>query len=259
MPTDRDSGPIAARYLLDPIVLSIVFIVAVSAVFLAAPWIDIVVTDFFYEPGIGFPAGRNPHARMLRDLNTVFIIAVLTALLANILIKLARPERPSPINPSASFFIFMTLIAGPVIVVNGIFKTFSGRPRPSNVDLFGGDFPFVPVWQFAEHCPRNCSFVSGEGSSAFWALAVWLVLPPRIRRMVAVPVFVYVAAISLNRVAFGGHFISDVLLSWAFMALIIAVAWRWIIQSPPEWLSNAKAEERGTRAGLALRRLVRGG
>jgi membrane-associated PAP2 superfamily phosphatase len=196
---------------------------------------------------------------MLRDLNPVFIVAVLTALIATILIKLARPERPSPISPSASFFIFTTLIAGPVIVVNGIFKTFSGRPRPVHVDQFGGDFPFVPVWQFSEHCPRTCSFVSGEGSSAFWALAVWLVLPPRIRRMVAVPVFVYVAAISLNRVTFGAHFLSDVLLSWAFMALIIAVAWRWIIERPPEWMSNARAEERWTRAGLALRRLVRGG
>lgn len=253
---DFEKGVKIGRYRLDPIVLSIIFIVAVSAIFLLAPQIDIWFTGLFYDPATGFPATRMPLTRALRDLNTVVIVGILAALLVSILVKLAFPGRPSPIRPRVSLFILVTLIAGPVIVVNGIFKTFSGRPRPYTVDLFGGDLPFVPVWHFTRYCTSNCSFVAGEASSAFWALTIWLVAPPNIRRATAIPAIVYVVAISLNRIAFGGHFLSDVLLSWGFMALIIAIACRTIILDPPVLLSDEKQEERWTRAGLAIRRLL---
>ena len=253
---DFETGVTIGRHRLDPIVLSVTFIVVVSAVFLAAPQIDIWFTGLFYDPATGFPATRMPLTRALRDLNTVVIVGVLAALLTSILIKLAFPKRQSPIRPQVSLFILATLIAGPVIVVNGIFKTFSGRPRPNTVDLFGGNLPFIPIWHFTDYCSSNCSFVAGEGSSAFWALTIWLVAPSKVRRATFVPAIVYVVAISLNRIAFGGHFLSDVLMSWSFMALIIAIAYRIIIQYPPAWLSDEKQEERWTRAGLAIRRAV---
>jgi membrane-associated phospholipid phosphatase len=37
---------------------------------------------------------------------------------------------------------------------------------------------------------------------------------------------IYAAGLSANRIAFGGHFLSDVLLSWAVTALVLALLYR---------------------------------
>lgn len=253
---DFEQGVRIGEMRLGPVAASIAFILIVSVIFLVLPQIDIWFTRLFYDPEIGFPAKRIPILRGLRELNTIVITVVATALVLSIIIKLATPDRPSPIRPQVSLFILVTLLAGTVLVVNGIFKTFSGRPRPQGVDLFGGDVPFVPVWHFGGECPRNCSFVSGEGSSAFWIFAIWMAAPPEVRRRTFVPAVVYVGAVSLNRIAFGAHFLSDVLMSWGLMALIIALAWRYLVVRPPAWLSDERQEARWTRAGLAIRGAV---
>ncbi len=253
---DVEKGVTIGKVRLDPIVLSVLAIAIVSAVFLILPQLDVWFSWLFYDSETGFPAGRIPLLQGLRQLNNLVIAIVVGAIIASILLKLALPGQPSLIKPQWSTYILTTLLVGTVLVVNGIFKSFSGRPRPYRVEDFGGVDAFVPAWHLYGPCPRNCSFISGEGSSAFWVFAIWLLAPADMRRMTLVPVIVYVAAISLNRVAFGGHFLSDVLMSWAVMALIIAVAYRFMIQSPPDWLSNERQEARLTKAGMAIRRAL---
>jgi membrane-associated PAP2 superfamily phosphatase len=225
-------------------------------VFLILPQLDVRFSQLFYDPETGFPAGRVPLLQALRQLNNLVIAIVVGAIIASIVLKLALPGQPSLIKPQWSTYTLTTMLVGTVLVVNGIFKSFSGRPRPNRVDIFGGNDAFVPAWHLYGPCPRNCSFISGEGSSAFWVFALWLLVPPDVRRATLVPVIVYVVTISLNRVAFGAHFLSDVLLSWAVMALIIAVAYRFLIMNPPDWLSNERQEARWTKAGMAIRRAL---
>jgi membrane-associated PAP2 superfamily phosphatase len=251
-----ENGVTIGNVRLDPIVLSILAIVIVSAVFLVVPQLDVWFSMLFYDPEIGFPAGHIPLLVALRQLNNLVIAVTVGAIFASIILKLALPDQPSLIRPQWSTYILTTLLAGTVLVVNGIFKTFSGRPRPYRVEDFGGVDAFVPAWHLYGPCPRNCSFISGEGSSAFWVFAIWLLATPDVRRLTLVPVIVYVVAISINRVAFGGHFLSDVLLSWAVMALVIAVAYRFMIQNPPDWLSNDRQEARLTKAGHAIRSVL---
>jgi len=60
-----------------------------------------------------------------------------------------------------------------------------------------------------------------------------LVLAPRAWRPAAVSLaLAYAAGLSLNRIAFGGHFLSDVLLSWALTALALALVHRAVHASP---------------------------
>jgi membrane-associated PAP2 superfamily phosphatase len=250
---DIEKGVTIGNVRLDPIVLSLLAIIAVSAVFLILPQLDIWFSLLFYDPDIGFPAAHIPLLQAIRQLNNFVIAITVGAIFASIILKLALPDQPSLIKPQWSTYILTTLLGGTVLVVNGIFKSFSGRPRPYRVEDFGGIDSFVPAWHLYGPCPRNCSFISGEGSSAFWVFAIWLLAPPDIRRVALVPVIVYVVAVSLNRVAFGGHFLSDVLLSWAVMALIVAVSYRFLILNPPDWLSNERQEARLTKAGMAIR------
>ncbi len=160
---DFDRGIVIAGRRIDPILAALLFILIVSAVFLVVPQLDVWFTLLFYDPQIGFPAAHVPLLRALRQLNNLVIAITVGAILASTVLKLALPDRPSLIRPQWSTYILTTLLVGTVLVVNGIFKTFSGRPRPTRVDAFGGGDAFVPAWHLYGPCPRNCSFISGEG------------------------------------------------------------------------------------------------
>jgi len=239
--------------LADPIVQALAFIVLVSALFLAFPAIDPWFTGFFYDPQTGFPMSRLATFTALRSLTSGLLVMAVTALIAAIVIKIARPMRPTPIRPCDIVFLLSTLVIGPGVVVNVFFKEFWGRPRPGAVDLFGGEAPFISVWQVSDYCLSNCSFVSGEAAAAIWLVAIAMVLPTRWRRAGLLVVLPLAALLSLNRVAFGRHFLSDVLLAWGLTLLVIAVMHRIVVERPPAWLKNDRLEAGLTRLGMRLR------
>ncbi|HET7714498.1 MAG TPA: phosphatase PAP2 family protein [Bauldia sp.] len=237
-----------------PMVACLLFVGMASALFLVLPGLDILASDLFHRARGGFWLRRNAALSVFRSTNDALIALTVVALLASLAIKLARPEKPSPIRPNAIVFLLSTAVVGPLLLVNVILKNGWGRPRPIEVDVFGGDAPYVEVWRITDWCDRNCSFVSGEASSATWLIAVALVLPKRIRVPAIVAAAIYAGLLSLNRVAFGGHFLSDVLISVGITLLVVAVM-RWIvIERPPPWISNEALEEGLTRFGRRLRR-----
>jgi hypothetical protein len=63
------------------------------------------------------------------------------------------------------------LQVGPGLTANLVLKENWGRPRPNSVEQFAGNAPFQPWWRPSQSCQRNCSFVSGEASQAFWTVA----------------------------------------------------------------------------------------
>lgn len=239
----------------NPIAACLLLVAAASAVFLLFPGIDLWFSDLFYRSKGGFWLRRNDALGFFRATNDVLIAAVMVLLVASVAAKLARPERPSPIPPNTVVFLLATLILGPLLLVNVILKNTWGRPRPVQVDAFGGEAPYVEVWRITEWCDTNCSFVSGEASSAMWLVAAALVLPKPVRAPVAAAAIAYAVLLSLNRVAFGGHFLSDVVISFGLTLLLIAVVHRAVIERPPTWLSNQALE-----AGLTgLGRVLHGG
>ena len=104
----------------------------------------------------------------------------------------------------------MTLTAGRM--TNLTFKSYWGRPRPIVVTEFNGPWQFKPWWDPRGRCPRNCSFFSGEGATAFWTYA-------------PASLAAGMAAAGLHRrddlrgpdrrlrVVFGGHFFTDVIVA----------------------------------------------
>ena len=105
------------------------------------------------------------------------LIALLTlpAFLA-VVLKLIRPHRPMLIEARAALFLIATLALGPGLLTNVVLKDHWGRPRPIDVQQFGGDYRFEPWWDPRGDCPNNCSFVAGEPSGAFWTLPLVLVV-----------------------------------------------------------------------------------
>lgn len=227
-------------------------VVVTSVFFLAFPGIDLWLSGLFYREDDGFFLRRNDVLMWLRDLGRLSIILVVAWLIIQVVLKLARPRHQSYVPPNVTLFLLSTLIAGPGLLVNFVLKGYWGRPRPRIVDVFGGDAPYVEVWRITDYCDTNCSFVSGETSSAFWLVALAFVVPRRWRLPVGAVLVAFATALSFNRVVFGGHFISDVVISAALTLLVVAIGYRVFITHPPAWLANDRLEAGLTRFGLRL-------
>ncbi|MBO9123374.1 phosphatase PAP2 family protein [Rhizobium sp. 16-488-2b] len=115
-----------------------------------------------------------------------------------------------------------SLIAGPIVLVNFILKDHWGRPRPFSTVDFGGALDFVPAGSTAGKCLSNCSFVSGEAAGAGWLLCLLFIMPRASRRALFLPLATISLLAPALRLAFGAHYLSDVILGWLSSFVVFA-------------------------------------
>jgi lipid A 4'-phosphatase len=225
-------------------------------VFAIAPGIDLAVASYFHEVDIRTAMPRLYRAiEVARSLGPVVTTLAVAPAVAVVIIKMFWPKRPTWMRGRAALFLILTLVLGPGLLVNAVLKDHWSRPRPGMVTEFGGAMAFKPWWDPRGACEANCSFVSGETSSAVWLSAPALLLPAPWRYAALGGVAVYAVAIAFMRVLLGGHFLSDVIFSAIFTGLVIwtvhGLLFRWRT-SPSDQTVDAWFE----RAGNALRRLI---
>lgn len=121
----------------------------------------------------------------------------------------------------AVLFLLGTIALGPGLLTNVFLKDHSHRPRPAQVQDFGGQAEFRPFWRWDGACVKNCSFVSGEASGAFWTLAPALLTPPPVRPFAVGLSVLFGTIVGALRMAFGGHFLSDVIFAGLFTAMVV--------------------------------------
>ncbi len=236
-----------------PIMATMASIVILSAFFTLFPGVDLAVSHLFYDPQSGFWLRGDPYLRRLRQIGPFLLRFLAVMLVATVFLRLLMPSLKRLVDPRVPLFLLSTLIVGPGLIVNALLKDHWGRPRPVRIEDFGGSFPYVPVWRISDYCDTNCSFVSGEASSATWIVALAVVVPVFLRRPLAAILVALAFPLSLNRIAFGGHFLSDVTLAWAITALVILVAYRFIYEVPPACLRRDALDRAFDRGGAGLR------
>ena len=194
--------------------------VAAGIVFAVRPDLDLAVAAHFYVGGGRF-SGETGSGLFWR---LVFYWTPAAILVGACLLWVANRRWGWPARPPGGrtlLFLVLSFALGPGLMANLILKDNWHRPRPSQIREFGGDMDFRP-WQMPDGaCKRNCSFVSGEGSSSFWTLAPAIMTPAPIRPLAVVAALAFGTATSALRIAFGGHFLSDVVFAALFTALIV--------------------------------------
>ncbi|KQT65785.1 MULTISPECIES: phosphatase PAP2 family protein [unclassified Aureimonas] len=214
-----------------------------SILVLLAPGIDLLVSGWFVGPDGGFPLSGMASLIALRDLNRILTPVLLWGLAALLLAQGLGLRRPALPRPHAVLFVLAFYAAGPGLLVNGL-KTLVGRARPRDIAEFGGADLFTPAWQASSACSGNCSFPSGEAGSALAMLALVFLLPPASRRPALYVLVPFVVAVSLNRIAFGAHFFSDVVLSWLLCGAVM-------LSLRPVFTRRAEALDAAVTGGLA--------
>jgi membrane-associated phospholipid phosphatase len=205
---------------------------AAAGVFLIRPQLDLAVTHAFFDTHGAF-YGTTFFGRTLRAVLRLASYTIFAAfLLAYVSARLYARKRLVPTGRNL-VFLALTLALGPGLLVNGIIKEHSHRPRPFQTQDFGGQSPFRPFGHFDGQCVTDCSFVSGETSTAAWSLAPALLSPPPWRAAVIGASVLFTLVMGVERVAYGGHYLSDVtfgaLLNWT---LVLAAAMLMRIRLP---------------------------
>jgi len=195
---------------------------AVALIFALWPQIDLAVARFFFAGG-GF-IGQTSFERFARAFFNVTPFVILAGFAG--LYALRRFGVATPYAPSGRALIFLiaTMAIGPGLVVNLGMKDHLHRPRPIHVQEFGGPDEFRPWYRFDGACSRNCSFVSGEAAEGFWMVAPASLVPPPWRGLAIAAALAFGVGASVLRMAFGGHFLSDVVLGGLLTLLIVELA-----------------------------------
>lgn len=194
-----------------------------SFIFVLFPAFDLAVSRFFAR-GHAFPLSDNSLLLAIRDINRRATIYLLASMIGATLLYAINPQRFRSLRPHKTLFVLLTFLLGPLLTVQAL-KNSIGRARPRSLIEFGGSAEFSPLWQVAEQCRHNCSCPSGEAATAAASLAM-IVFFPKKWRIAALAIMVPVAAVTaVNRVMFGAHFLSDVVVAWGLMLCLMIWLW----------------------------------
>ncbi|MBN9604501.1 MAG: phosphatase PAP2 family protein [Afipia felis] len=224
----------------------------VGIVFGVFPELDLKIAALFYDPtSHRFPMQASHVASFARDAAMWITWAFALPALVSLAVKIVLPRRRMLVSPRATLFLTLSIVLTAGIISNAGFKTYWGRPRPVATAEFGGPWQFKAWWNPTGQCPRNCSFYSGEATTAFWTYAPAALAPPQWRPLAYVAATVFGLVTGLLRMTFGGHYFTDVIFGGVMAFLIVwvmhGIYYRW-----PTRQSDDEIDARLTRWFLAL-------
>jgi lipid A 4'-phosphatase len=213
------------------LLIALAIAAVVGTVFAIDPTLDVTLSSPFYDAAtnrwrvLDWPSG------IVRDLASWLVALVAAPAVIALVIKLWLPRRPLLMPGRAIILMISTLALGPGLMVNVVLKDNWGRPRPQFLTEFGGPAPLLPWWDPRGLCDKNCSFVAGEPSGAFWTMSAAAVAPPHWRAVGYGAAIAFGAAVGVLRMSAGGHFFTDVVFGGVVVFLVIwlthGLLYRW--------------------------------
>jgi len=206
-----------------------VFCVACAAglvaafLFAAFPEIDLWASRLFYREDGSFAFSSPGMGANIRFLLRLVFAAICVAVVLGFISFGFFGRKAGGLGLVAWAYIALCALIGPGLVANMGFKEHWGRARPSQIEEFGGTKTFTPPLLRTDQCERNCSFISGEASNYYMlGFAFAFLGAAGIRRRLFLIAIAAGSFSGLIRIGGGGHFLSDVVFSGVFMALVCA-------------------------------------
>lgn len=117
--------------------------------------------------------------------------------------------------------MILTLVLGAGLCINLGLKEYWGRPRPKQIEQFGGHATFLPFYKPDFKAEKQKSFPSGHAAMGWYYLALIVVGKREKSRPLLILGIVLTAllgpSLTICRLAQGGHFLSDTLASFIIM------------------------------------------
>ncbi len=209
--------------------IALLFNILSSILLILYPQIDIQITSLFYTPEQGFYLKDSWWVTLLYNSVPILLKTVVFGVLGLYLFNKIFRRNLLKVNGRITLYLLIALIVGPGLIVNSLFKDHFGRARPLTVTEFGGDKIFTPAFVISDQCEKNCSFSSGHAAGAFFVLALAF-LTTRKRGWWFALATLYGFSVGLARITAGGHFFSDVFISYFVVLSICQLCYELIIR-----------------------------
>lgn len=184
--------------------------ITLSLLFILFPQIDLFVSNLFYN-GKSFPAnGTVLEEFFYQSVRPVILILALSSILIFIY-NIISKKNILNIDAKIMLYLLLVLTIAPGLIVNTTLKENWGRARPAQTVDFGGKKEFTPAFVLSDQ--DGYSFSSGHTAAAF-SLIGFALLVKRRRNLWMSFAIMYGVAVSIARMAAGGHFFSDVVTSF---------------------------------------------
>jgi len=174
---------------------------------------DIALENPFYSQDQGWFLGKsNPWNFLYHYGNIPALIMAIVSIFVLIISFLSHKFWP---YRKIALFLILLLVIGPGLIVNTVCKNNWGRPRPRQIENFGGKEKFLPVWVKGVS-GKGKSFPSGHASIGYFLFSPFFFLRRNAKRWAVFFLFVgiiYGILMGIGRMVQGGHFASDVV--WA--------------------------------------------
>jgi lipid A 4'-phosphatase len=205
------------------------------AVFAKFPGLDLLFSARYHVPGQGFVHAQDPVVQWLYLwtpwLGRGLLVGMAVVALwgrglgawaerlghATLARSLAGPGR------RVAVLAFCVALVGPGLVIEGVFKNTVGRPRPVQVDVFGGPKSYQGPFVIGQDPGSHKSFCSSHAAAGFALMGLGLGCGPVWRRRWFLIGTVAGAAVGMGRILQGGHFLSDII--FAFYAVWLSCEW----------------------------------
>ncbi|UFS63611.1 phosphatase PAP2 family protein [Sulfurimonas sp. HSL-3221] len=185
-----------------------------SLLFFLFPQIDLAVAALFYAGPDGFPAAKTLAEQVIYYSVPYGLMALYIGAVLLWLFNTAFGRSVWRFTGRKLLYVLLVLGIGSGLIVNALFKEHWGRARPAETMEFGGKKEFSPAFVPVAGQVGN-SFSCGHASGAF-ALLAFAKLSRR-RRLWNTIVLGYGLIVGMARMAAGGHFLSDVAVSFFIM------------------------------------------
>ncbi len=195
-------------------------IAAFAAIFYFDPTLDLKFSSLFYKPGEGFYMKDELWVRLIyRSAPVICSLFIVAASIAG-LRKFIQVKSFNLRHYKKIIYVTLVCLLGPGLLVHTVFKDHFGRPRPHQVEQFGGNAHFQRPYVISNECAQNCSFPSGHASVGYMLFAVAFLYTGWKRISLSALAIFLGLGIGLARVIQGGHFLSDIIFAGSVVYIV---------------------------------------
>lgn len=186
---------------------------------------DLALSALYYRAGSGFYLDSAWWVQLVYR-GLPWLVGLYSVLLVLALVRACLSSEPRWRNHrGALWFLLLTLIIGPGLITHTLLKNHWGRPRPVQIQLFGGHEHYVPP--LIPSRQDGHSFPSGHAAAAFYLIGFGWAFPRR-RRVWWIVGLLAGIGVGYVRIVQGGHFLSDVMFAFIVVWLTNILLARWM-------------------------------
>lgn len=207
---------------------------AIAIVLAEVPWGDLALTRYFYQPDAQhhWPFSQRVPWKWFN--RYAGIGTALMAVCALALIVRSYTHDHWRRHRVHLLYLLLVIALGPGVVVNATLKELWGRPRPRQVQEFGGWLPYRSIAQ-PDKPGRGKSFPCGHCSASFAVVALYFIgrRKHRVLAGLALALALFLGGgMSAARVLSGAHFPSDALMAAVIIFLVAGFLYYAVLNIP---------------------------